>query len=247
LPNLIDHYSSKIMYELLEQIGINLVLNTRLVALDGNKTVRSAIIEGESPMEIDMVIMTTGIRPQIGFLMDPPIRTSKGIVVDDHMRTTDPSIYAAGDVAETKDIITGFHTLCPIWPEAVSQGEVAGLNMAGVNVKYEGALRRNVFQVGHRLFLSAGRVEEISDKDQIFVREGRGWYRKLIVENGRLVGVVMVDNLEFSGALIGFMKAKRFLKPEDLRLILSGRETELFSRCYFSDKEAHYETGGNKA
>ena len=76
-------------------------------------------------------IMATGIRTNLEWLKDSGVTINRGIVVDDHLRSNVPNVYAAGDVAEGKDLITGEAAVHAIEPTAQEHGRVVGANMAG--------------------------------------------------------------------------------------------------------------------
>ena len=83
-----------------------------------------------------------------------------GLIVDEHMQTSAPGLYAAGDVAQALNPLSGAHEVVALWPNARRQGRVAGLNMAGVHAEYPGNLPYNITHVGDLLFASAGSMRE---------------------------------------------------------------------------------------
>ena len=97
----------------------------------------------------DVVIMATGIRTNLEWLKDSGVRVNRGIVVDDHLRSSVPNVYAAGDVAEGRDLITGQPAVHAIEPTAKEHGRVVGANMAGRDVTYRGSLLINIVEVCH--------------------------------------------------------------------------------------------------
>ena len=80
----------------------------------------------------------------------------RGIVVDDRQETNCPGVYAAGDVAEARDIVYEDNRVNALWPVAVEQGRVAALNMAGIPAIYPGSLARNILRVFGLSILTAG-------------------------------------------------------------------------------------------
>ena len=149
----------------------------------------------------DLVITATGIRPNVELAQAAGLETATGILVDDRMRTSDPHIYAAGDVAESRDFCTGERVVHGIWPTAVDQGRVAGLNMAGVPVTYPGSLSMNTLEVLRLPLASMGLFKGDGLEIQEYRDPARGVYRKLAFRDGRLSGAVLIGALEDVGLL----------------------------------------------
>src|SRR5207248_3523189 len=97
----------------------------------------------------DVVIMATGIRTNLEWLKDSGVAIKRAIVVDDQLRSSVPNVYAAGDVAEGKDVVTGEAAVHAIEPTAQEHGRVVGANMAGKSVRYRGSLLANIVEVRH--------------------------------------------------------------------------------------------------
>jgi NAD(P)H-nitrite reductase large subunit len=139
--------------------------------------------------------MAVGVRPNLEFLEGTPIQRRQGVLVDVFQRASLSSIYAAGDAAETTDMFSGQRVLVAIWPEALNQGRVAGLNMAGVPTKYEGSMAMNTTSVLGLPIASLGlwHVTDTADY-QIHSRlhEAQPTYRKLVFKDRTLVGAVLV-------------------------------------------------------
>src|SRR5581483_6828837 len=95
----------------------------------------------------DLVILATGIKPNVEFLSGSGITINGGVVVNDRLQTNIPGIYAAGDVAAGNDLLSGAPAIHAIQPTAVDHGRVAGANMAGKETHYPGSLLINVLDV----------------------------------------------------------------------------------------------------
>ena len=123
-----------------------------------------------------------------------------GIKTDGYMMTSSRDIYAAGDVCETFDTARNTQFINAIWPMAVEQGRVAGLNMASRDTKYAGSVRMN--SIGNFIGIPAmsmgiTRTEECSyvEEDchfQEIKRRTRNTYKKLILKNGCIVGAIFI-------------------------------------------------------
>jgi NADPH-dependent 2,4-dienoyl-CoA reductase/sulfur reductase-like enzyme len=163
---------------------------------------RSLVLSNGQELPCQVLIVCKGVRPN-GDILAKGLLASEGIRVDDKMQAGLPGIYAAGDVALTRDIIDGEHRISAIWPHAVIQGRVAGLNMAGQQTQYKGSLSRNAMEVFGLPFISMGTVRVLARPEwETKIISCRQNYRKLVYHQGRLIGAVLVgDQVEEAGRL----------------------------------------------
>ena len=143
LSQIADAKAGAIFQRRFEAYGISVHTATNIVRVLGDKTVKSATLDNSKEIDCQLVIVGKGVVPNIDLVSNTDIRTHRGIVVDDELQTSHPDIYAAGDVAETKDVVTGKQTVNAIWPSAAEQGRIAGANMTGAHQKYPGSMRMN--------------------------------------------------------------------------------------------------------
>ena len=108
------------------------------------------------------------------------------VLVDERMRTSDPHILAAGDVAEHAGRVHG------LWPVAVEQAEVAADNAVGGAKAYVGSIPFTMLKVVGVELTSVGRFEEEPGDDVVALEEPGGKYRKLVIEDGRIVGAILL-------------------------------------------------------
>ncbi|MFH0888269.1 MAG: FAD-dependent oxidoreductase [Planctomycetota bacterium] len=137
---------------------IEFKLSTEVVEIKGKDKVKSVVLKNGDNIPVNMVIVAVGVKPNMWFLNESEIKTNKGIVVDTRMQTSVPDIYAAGDVAETFDYITGEKTISAIWPNAVEQGKIAALNIIGKETHYQGAYNINVLNLEGTPVVSMGEI-----------------------------------------------------------------------------------------
>lgn len=115
------------------------------------------------------------------------------ILVDMTMATSFPNVWAAGDVARCHDRVRQEAFTNAIWPVAVEQGRIAGLNMVGANEKYEGSFARNSVRIGKTHFISAGLLGKPGEDLEIFTRIGKNYLRQTVLREGILVGFTSVE------------------------------------------------------
>jgi NADPH-dependent 2,4-dienoyl-CoA reductase/sulfur reductase-like enzyme len=139
---------------------------------------------------VDLLVVCTGNRPALGFLAPGQVDMGTGILVDDQMRTSVPGLWAAGDVAQGKNLLSGRHEIIGLWSSARYQGRAAGRSMAGAPSGYPGGLPHNITHVGRMLFASVGCVDDY-DRTAIS-HDGDSWQVRLWRDE-RLVGVNLLD------------------------------------------------------
>ncbi|MBI3075449.1 MAG: NAD(P)/FAD-dependent oxidoreductase [Deltaproteobacteria bacterium] len=160
---------------------------------DGRKVVTLA--DGRQ-LIADLVILATGIRPNLDLVKGSGIRVNQGILVDERMQTSAPGIYAAGDVAEGPDLSTGQQAIHAIQPTAIDHGRVAGANMAGRDVRYAGSLLMNILDVCGLQCVSYGLWREERREITLLLNPARPIYRKLIWEGDQVVGAIFIGPAE---------------------------------------------------
>ncbi len=161
-----------------------------------------------------MVIIAKGVRSNVAVAQESGIPVSRGILVDQYMRTGREGVYAAGDAAESPDmLIRGKRTICATWFEAVHQGEIAGYNMAGIKRPSMGSLKMNVMEIMGVPVASIGVFDarELDAKPgsvETIVTRGNGTYRKLVTQDDRIVGAVLAGDVEDAGVIAGLIRKK---------------------------------------
>lgn len=203
LPRMLDAPAAGMVAAELRRRGVALFTGTTIVETSpsphGKRKVRLG--SGEE-MECDWLLLAAGAGPNVDFLHGSGLKIGRGILVDSQMRTSIPHIYAAGDVAETRDLLTGESVVPGIWPVALEQGEVAGLNMAGANRESAGSLNLNILEVPGLVVASIGLTAPDSGMESLVFRDdSRRLYRRLILKGGRLVGAVLVGRIADVGIL----------------------------------------------
>ena len=157
-----------------------------------------------------VLVVAIGVTPNTSLLQQTGIINEKGIVVDDHMKTNDDNIYAAGDVARTTDRLSGDKKNIAIWPLAVRQGSIAGINMAGGNAIYEGGFFMNSVEILGVPVISLG-LSSIDGSSETGLKVYKEYkpeksaYRKILVRDGRIIGAILVNTVERAGIYSGLI------------------------------------------
>ena len=218
----IDAVAGDIVRQTLIRHGLTVDTGVDVSAFEGNGVVRRAILNDGRVVDCDLVVIGKGVRPETGFLKGSGIALDLGILVDNHLQTNLPGVFAAGDVAQTHDLVRNRQWINAIWPEAAAQGWVAGLNMAGRNVSYPGSLGRNVIRMFDLDIMTAGivRPEDSQDAQVLEVLDERiPIYRKFVLKDECLIGFTVIHRIEHGGRLVSLIQRGLPLDREE-RLLL---------------------------
>ncbi len=192
LPLQTDAVSAKAYQELFEKAGAQFKLGigaSDSVVDEQNRITAVKLSNGEE-IPCDFVVCAAGVRPNLAFLEGSGIKTDRGILVDTHMQTSEPDIYAAGDVT----------ALSGIWPNAMDQGRIAAANMCGQPQEYTDTFCiKNTINFFGLTMLSVGEVEPKEEGSQVYTRECRNAYQKVIVRDGVIRGVQLQGDISHSG------------------------------------------------
>jgi NADPH-dependent 2,4-dienoyl-CoA reductase/sulfur reductase-like enzyme len=218
MPRMLDDDSAAYALQALQDRGVEVHLNTKASAFLGDENADAVRLESGDVMRGDILVAATGVKPNIGFLNSSGIATDWGIAVDQNLRTSIPDIYAAGDVVESWDLLTGESYVHAIFPNAVSQGRVVGLNLAGFAVEYEGAERMNSLKHLGLPILAVG----LKEGDEVLQTKLNGNLRTLYLDDGHLVGYQLVGDLHPAGALRALLTRKEDVRPVKDRLLERG-------------------------
>ena len=148
-----------------------------------------------------MVVFATGVYPNGALLAGSGIKTDRGVVVDEIGQTNVEHIFAAGDVAQYVNPVSGHSEVNATWTNAIHSGWAAGCNMAGKRFCQRRKIRVNALSPAGLPVVSLGQVETETDKDEVVVHRNSGNYRKLVFRSNHLIGVVLIGDIEEAGIL----------------------------------------------
>jgi nitrite reductase (NADH) large subunit len=204
MASMLDADTASIAVKLMRTRGIDVRLNTKAVAFSGNGKAEAVKLESGEELKADVLIAATGVMPNLELLHGSGINAHRGISVDEHLQTSVPDIYAAGDCIESPYRLTGEKYVHAIFPNAVEQGRVAGMNMAGYMVTYEGADRMNSLKHLGLPILAAGEKQ-----GERVLQERRGDQLKTIyLQDSRLVGFQLAGDIKNAGIYHALMTQK---------------------------------------
>ena len=209
MPRMLDRHTAARALEAMRQRGVQVRLETKAEAFTGEGRASGVRLESGETLAADILIAATGVRPNLDYLQGSGIAHNWGISVDVHLQTSAPDVYAAGDVVEAPDRLTGEPYVHAIFPNAVAQGRVAGLNMLGFDVPYEGADRMNSLKHLGLPIMAVG----LKEGDQVLQARRDGDLRTLYLQDNRLVGFQLVGDIRAAGVLRALLVRRADLRP----------------------------------
>lgn len=213
----------------LEEAGVTILTSRPAAALEGKKgAVTGVRLENGQVLPAQIVILAIGVRPSLELAETAGLKTSRGVLVDERMRTSAPDIYAAGDVTEGHDMLLGETRPVAIWPSAYLQGEVAGTNMAGGKATHDGSVAMNSIQICGLPTISVGlidpqRAEEVLEYTS---QDGKN-YRCIFLRGGKIIGAIFVGEIDRAGIITGLIREG--VNVSDFKEKLISRELGLLS------------------
>jgi nitrite reductase (NADH) large subunit len=171
----------------LQQRGIKFHMPARTSSFIGNERVTGVRFEDGSELRADLVVVAIGIRPNIALSVAAGLKTERGIVVDDTMRTSDASIYAVGECVQHRDRTYGL--VAPLWDQArVCAAQLAALG----GLEYRGSLLSTQLKVTGIQLFSAGDIRDGAGSESLVFNDARrGVYKRVIIKDDTVRGAVL--------------------------------------------------------
>jgi len=187
----LDAPAADLLKSLVERKGIRVLLNANTAHLHGAARVEGVELTDGRRIDADAVIFAAGILPNVSLAKDAGIPVGRGVVVDDHLRTGAPEIYAVGECAEHRGICYG------LVEPAYEQARVLAQHLAGGAAAYRGSVVATNLKVSGVSVFSAGDFIGADGSETIQLSDVRhGTYKKLVISQGRLTGAVLVGDVE---------------------------------------------------
>ncbi|MGR3513446.1 MAG: nitrite reductase large subunit NirB [Paracoccaceae bacterium] len=215
----LDEAAGYLLRKDLEKRGITVLTQASTKAIVGDDHAEAVLLESGETLPADLVVMAVGIRPETRLANDAGLTVARGIEVNAQLQTSDPSIYAVGECVEFDGNLFGL--VAPLYDQAKVLAH-ALLDEPDAFVVKDTATKLKV--TGCDLF-SAGDFAEGEDREDIVFRDpSRGIYKRLVIEEDRLVGAVMYGDTADGNWFFGLIK--------DGTEIEEMRETLIFGPAY---------------
>lgn len=239
LNTILDRQASLMAEEVLKQAGVEIIAGQTVAKVNGREVVEEVILDNGAAIACDLVVVAIGVLPRLELALDAKLETNRGIVVDRHMATNHPGVYACGDVAEAYDFVYGVNILTPIWPNAYVGGRIAGLNMAGVTTEYPGSTAINSLSYFGIDITSAGMpTAPTGDGYETISKQEGNIYQKVILKDAVIMGMIFVRNIEKSGIIFGLMRDRVNVENFKQSLLADDFGLAFFPRALWQERLA---------
>ena len=229
VPRMMGPTAGNMIKHWCETKGVEVFTKTKVEAIEkgsGGAALRVKLSNGTS-MDVDLVISATGVKPAIEFLQDSGIICLQGVLTDEHLQTSVPGIYAAGDCAEAFDKVSNSTIISAIQPNAAEQARVAALNMVGQSAALKGVTQINVLDTLGLISTSFGAWEGVPGGEHVeLTDETAGRHLSLQFKDDVLVGCNSVGWTAHVGVMRGLVEGqihlgawKDTLKKDPTRLM----------------------------
>ncbi|PUU93426.1 MAG: nitrite reductase (NAD(P)H) large subunit [Halanaerobium sp.] len=198
LPMQLDQRGGDLLEEKLKQNNVKVVTDASTKGFKGEQNVEKVIME-DREIEADLVLISTGVRSNTSLVENLDIDKNKGILVNSKMQTSNPDIYAAGDVAEFNDKIYG------IWPPSLAQGRVAGTVMSGGQAEFDGYVPSHKLKVAGINVVSLGELNKEGDYEEEVLEDNES-YVKVIKNKEEKIGALIVGQYSEQNQLLADIK-----------------------------------------
>ena len=179
----LDYEMAQLLHENILQNGVNLHLGDGVKSFDDDGSAVTVALNSGKSVRADLVILSIGVRPNSVLARDCGLTLNArgGIVTDGYLQTSDPSIYAVGDVIEVEDFLFKDRTMVPLAGPANKQGRIAANNICGARERYEGTQGTSVAKVFDLTAASTGVTEKMLIRRGL--TKGTDYERLIITQN----------------------------------------------------------------
>jgi NAD(P)H-nitrite reductase large subunit len=215
MPQQLDETAAGILTEKIVGLGVRVFTEAQVNALETVDGKVSRVLSDQGSLAANMVIVAVGVRPNVVLAREAGLAVQRGIVTNEYLETSFPDIYAAGDVAEITDLLTGKSVVPAIWPAAVDQGRIAALNMAGERIAYDGATAMNSVEIAGIPLISVGDISAGTGDHVLSARSGDS-YRKIVLHGNKARGVLFMNDIRQAGVVVNLVLRQAEVNEMDL-------------------------------
>jgi ferredoxin-nitrate reductase len=223
----IDNLGGQLLLDFVEEKDIRVFLNDQVQGIEqapSNNGLTVTLRSGKT-IKVDAVVYAVGTRPNIEIVQEAGIECARGVVVNDYLQTSDPSVFAMGEIAEHRGKLLG------ITSAAEKQADVAAKFINGdMQSVYEGAVPMNILKFSDLDLCSIGIAEIPVDGEGydeiLFIDKSMRYYKKCIVKDDRLVGAVLVGDKSEFAEFKTMIESEVELSERRMQLLRSGQKGE---------------------
>ncbi|MDQ0299970.1 nitrite reductase (NADH) large subunit [Salibacterium salarium] len=228
LPPQLDNTASEYLQKELEAYGIKFYFEQSIQSVEGENQVESAILQDGTVIDTDVVLFATGIRPNKNIAMQSGIRTNRGIIVDDYMKTSAEDVYAIGECIEHNGQSYG------LVPPVYEQARVAAMALCSQDpVPYKGSFPYSHLKIAGIDLFTAGNIEESVQMDTIVQADSsKPLYQKIVMQNDVIQGAILFGETAAADDIVLRMKNQKPLSIAEKNHLFSGEgKEEKLVRC----------------
>ena len=199
LPGYFDADAAAIIETIFAAKGVRILTGARIAGCAPRGAGCYAALEDGRVLDADLLLVATGVAPVTDFLNGSGVETDRGVLVDDTMSTSVENVWAAGDVAQARGFFAAGKIINGILPDAVDQGRIAGMAMAGDPqlTEYAGGVPLNTYTFFGQQAASIGVQEGALGESGVEVHKrldaDRSRYLKIVLEGDRLAGIFAIN------------------------------------------------------
>ena len=220
----LDPLGSQLLHDALTAKGIQVYYNDEIERYLGKKLIEGVRLKSGLTIDCQAIVMAVGTIPNIELAKKAGLLCKRGVVVDEYLRTDDPSVYAIGEMAEFNGFLYG------ITAAAEQQAHIVARYLSGdIALYYSGSLLMNILKMHGTDVCSLGLAEAPDDpayEEVVFIDKAKCYYKKCIIHNDRLVGAILIgDKTEFL-EFRDLIENRIELSDKRLQLLRSGKKAE---------------------
>ncbi|MEO6720563.1 MAG: molybdopterin-dependent oxidoreductase [Ferruginibacter sp.] len=220
----LDPLGSQLLHEELLEKGVDIYYNDEIERFLGETNITGIRLKSGLIINCQAIVVAIGTMPNIEIAKTAGIECKRGVLVDEYLKTSDPNIFAIGEIAEFKGFLYG------ITAAAEQQAAIVARYMNGdISKYYEGSLLMNILKMHGMDLCSLGLAESPDEpgyEEVVFIDKSRRYYKKCIIHNDRLVGAILIgDKTEFL-EFRDLIQDKIELSDKRLQLLRRGKKAE---------------------
>lgn len=207
LPSVLDAEAALIVKNHLNKNGITTLLGDTVESALGESSVTAVKLKSGKTLPCNLLVIAVGVRPNTALAENAGIAVNRGIVVDSKtMETSISDIFAAGDCVNSLDILDEKEKIIALWPNAVRQGKTAALHMCKKGEADEGSFAVNAIDFFGLRICTCGLINTAHAEE---IKSGEApVYKRLLVQNDKLVGFVLLNCTQRAGIYTDLIKNK---------------------------------------
>jgi NAD(P)H-nitrite reductase large subunit len=210
VPRMMNEQSGGLLKRWCEHRGVRVLTSTRVAAIEGaaGSAALSVVLENGDALAADLVISATGVKPNTELLEGSGVQTDHGVLVNQLLQTSDPKVFAAGDVAQGKDFSTGEYSVQAIQPTASEHGRIAAANMLKEgSIVHQGSVNMNILDTMGLISTSFGLWQGVDGGESAELSDPERYrYLNLQFRDDVLVGANSLGLTQHVGVVRGLIQ-----------------------------------------